>query len=178
MSQRLFVAAFADEDHLLAAVRHARASGQDVVEVFAPYPVHGLPEALALAPSRLPWACLAFGLVGLAIGLTLEVWTSAVDWPLNVGGKPLLSWPAFVPVAFELVVLFAGLGTVATFLVRERGRRRPPKTPATLRATDDRFVVTIAATDATFDAEALSRVYRERFGADEVEEVLAEGDAS
>ena len=143
-----------------------------------PYPVHGLPEALALRPSRLPWACLGFGLVGLALGVGLQVWTSAVDWALDVGGKPLLSWPAFVPVAFELVILFAGLGTVATFFWSERRHRRPPACAAALRATDDRFVVTIAAKDATFDGDALSRLYRERFGAQEVEALLGEEDAS
>jgi hypothetical protein len=173
MSRRLLVASFDDEHALLAAVRHARESGHRVVDVFSPYPVHGLDESQGLRPSRIPWATLGFGLAGLAGGIALQAWTSATDWPLDVGGKPLLSWPAFVPVAFELVVLLAGLGTVAAFLLVDRRRGRPAG-PHAARATDDRFLLTLDAGDATYDAARLRDAYRARFGATEVEEVLAD----
>jgi hypothetical protein len=130
-----------------------------------------------MRPSRLPWACLAFGLLGLAVGVVLQVWTSAFDWPLNVGGKPLASLPAFVPVAFELTVLFAGLGVVAAFLLADRRRRRAAAPPLPPRATDDLFVVSVGARDATFDAPALGRWFRERHGATATEEVLVEDGA-
>jgi hypothetical protein len=174
MSRRVLVAAFDDERRLLAALAHARAHGHEVLDVHAPYPVHGLPEALGERPSRLPWACLAGGLVGLAAGWALQVWTSATDWPLNVGGKPVNSAPAFVPVAFELTILLAGLGVVAAFFLVERRRTPTPPVACRARATDDRFLVSIGARDATFDGEALGRLYRERLGACEVEEVLVE----
>ncbi|MFO0932528.1 MAG: DUF3341 domain-containing protein [Planctomycetota bacterium] len=177
MSRRVLVVAFDDEHRLLAALRHARAARQDVLDVHAPYPVHGLPELLGERPSRLPWACLAGGLVGLTLGWALQVWTSAHDWPLNVGGKPVNSTPAFVPVAFELTILLAGLGVVAAFFLVERGRTPVPRASFRGRATDDLFVVSIGARDATFDGEALGRVYREQLGACEVEELLVE-DAS
>jgi hypothetical protein len=174
VSRRLLVLAFDGDEDLLRAVRHARAAGDGIVEVFAPYPVHGLPEAQGLPPSRLPWVCLAGGLFGLLGGFALQAWTSAVDWPLNVGGKPLLSWPAFVPVAFELVILFAGLATVAAFLHRERlrpGRRVAVPLPRTM---DDRFALVLAPAGATYVPEAAQRTYRERFGAVETLDVLEE----
>jgi hypothetical protein len=174
MSRRVMVAAFDDEARLLAAVAYARAHGHDVLDVHGPYPVHGLPEACRLAPSRLPWACLVAGLVGLAGGVALQVWTSAVDWPLNVGGKPAASMPAFVPVAFELTVLFAGLGVVAAFFLGERRRSRAPRTSTASRATDDLFHLSVGATDATYDGEALARLYREQLGACHAEEDLVE----
>jgi hypothetical protein len=178
MSRRVLLVSFRDEARLLAAVADARARGHDVLEVHGPWPVHGLPEALGLRPSRLPWVCLAGGVLGLAGAFALQVWTSAVDWPLNVGGKPLASLPAFVPVAFELTVLLAGLGVVAAFLLADRRRRRrAPPSRLAARATDDVFVLSVGARDATFDDEALGRWFRERHGADDVEAVLVEDDA-
>jgi len=177
MSRRLLLVTFADEHRLLAAVRGLHAEGRPILDVRAPYPVHGLPEAQGLAPSRLPWVTLWGGVAGLTVGLLLQAWTSAVDWPLNVGGKPLFSWPAFVPVAFELVVLFAGLATVAAFLLVDRRRAPAPPSLDGLRATDDRFLLALSAEDATYDAVALGRSMRERFGAVGAEEVFLE-DAS
>jgi len=175
VSRRVVVAAFDEEHALLGAVRAVRAAGQPVLDVFGPHPVHGLDDALGLRPSRLPWACLAFGLLGLAGGFALEAWTSAVDWPLDVGGKPLLSWPAFVPVAFELTVLFAGLGSVATFFLVQRRSGRPPGLPGVRpRWLDDRFALVVGATDATFDAEALARELEAHHGAVAVEAHLVE----
>jgi hypothetical protein len=177
MSRRVLEVAFADEQHLLRGVAEARRSGHEVLEVHGPYPVHGLPEALALPPSRLPWVCLAFGLVGLVGGLALQAWTSAVDWPLDVGGKPLYSWPAFIPVAFELVVLLAGLGTVATFLLRERATRRQAGGALMGRATHDLFVLRLAAAGADYDAEALTERFRARCGAVAAAETFEEDSA-
>jgi hypothetical protein len=174
VSRRVFVAAFRDEESLLAAVRHARGSANEILEVHGPWPVHGLGAAIGQRPSRLPWACFAFGLVGLAVGVALQVWTSAFDWPLNVGGKPLVSAPAFVPVAFELTVLFGGLGTVAFFLFGERRRRRLPPVSFAARTTDDLFALSLLPRDATYDADALSDLYRSRFGAVETEELIWE----
>jgi hypothetical protein len=177
MTRRILLVTFADEHGLLSAVRALRAEGRPILDVRAPYPVHGLPEAQGLAPSRLPWVTFWGGLAGLAFGLLLQAWTSAVDWPLNVGGKPLFSWPAFVPVAFELVVLFAGLSTVLAFLVVDRRRTATPAPGACLRATDDRFLLALAAEDATYDASTLGKRMSERFGAVGADEVVVE-DAS
>lgn len=158
-SRRYLLSAFADEDDVLAAVRAARARGLRVVDVYAPFAVHGLEEALGWRPSRLPWVCFWTAVVGAALKLWFEFWTMVVSWPVNVGGKPWNSLPAFVPVTFEVMVLSAGLTTAAAFLWR--ARLRPGKaavTPAP-RVTDDEFVVLVEATDAGFDAAAVRRLF-------------------
>jgi hypothetical protein len=174
MSRRIFVAAFSCEEDLLSAVRDAKASGLDVLDAYAPYAVHGLPEAMGIRPSRLPWACFAFGLLGLGAGVALQVWTSSVDWPLNVGGKPFSSLPAFVPVAFEVVVLLAGLGSFFAFLHAQRAKPSTGPAPVVPRVLDDRFALVIGATDARHDARDLDRRFRTRHHAVFTEERLEE----
>ena len=174
MTRRILSVAFGSEAGLLDAVTELRGRGHAVLDVVGPYAVHGLPEALGQRPSRLPGICLVAGLAGLLGGLTLQVWTSSVNWPIDVGGKPTASWPAFVPVAFELTVLAAGVATVAAFLLRERGTR--PRLPEALtrRATDDRFVIVVEARGSGYDAEELGEQMRERFGALEIDETLVD----
>jgi hypothetical protein len=124
------------------------------VDVFSPYPLHGIDEVAGIRRTRIAAVCLAGGVAGLALGLWLQYWTSAVDWPLDVGGKPWNSLPAFLPVAFELTVLFAGLATAAALLVRSR--LRPGRRPrlAGLGITDDRFALVVARTpDGPTDRE-------------------------
>ncbi|MBI4911908.1 MAG: DUF3341 domain-containing protein [Acidobacteria bacterium] len=134
-------AAFDSPEGILAAVRALRAEGHRVLDTYTPFPVHGMDEAMELRPSRLPRACLGFGLLGLALAVALQVWTSAFDYPLRVGGKPLAAIPAFIPVTFELTVLLAGLGVVASLFVVAGLRPRfrvPDLHPG---ANDDRFVL-------------------------------------
>lgn len=152
---RYTAAFFATEDDLLGVAREARLSGFEVEDVFTPFPVHGMDAAVGLRPSRLTWIAFAAGAFGLAFALALQVWTSAYDWPLNVGGKPFNSFPLFIPVAFELTVLFAGLIAIGVLLLRNRlwlfSRKRVFE-----RVTDDRFVLVLRQRDASFDmAKAL-----------------------
>ena len=105
MSKRLFVGVFENEQDTLGAIRASRKRGFKIVDVYAPYAVHGVEEAMELPPSRLPWIVFALGLLGAGLKVWFEFWTTAVDWPLNVGGKPFNSLPAFVPVTFEVMVL-------------------------------------------------------------------------
>ncbi|HEY3270663.1 MAG TPA: DUF3341 domain-containing protein, partial [Geothrix sp.] len=150
-----FRASFPDPEQLLRAVAHLRSAGHRVLDTYTPFPVHGMDEAMGLRPSRLPRACLAFAALGLALAAGLQIWTSAVDYPLIMGGKPLLAIPAFIPVAFELTVLLAGLGVVASFFVAARMRPRlriPDLHPG---ANDDRFILAAElAADVQFPAVA------------------------
>jgi len=151
MSTRLFVATFEREDDIVRAARGVRELGYRIRDAFTPYAVHGLDSAMGLKRSRLPLICLVFGLLGAVAKLSFQIWTSAINWPVNVGGKPMASVPAFVPVTFEITVLFAGLGTVGAFLFMSR--LWPSKRPATLynRSTNDRFILVLEQTDASFD---------------------------
>jgi hypothetical protein len=139
---RPFVAYFTREQDVLAATGAVRKSGLAIRDVFTPYAVHGLEGAMGLRRSRLSHVCFFAGLTGLTTMLFFAWWTSAVAWPLNVGGKPFASIPAFVPVTFEFTVLCAALVTVtALFAV---AKLWPGRTADTLPGvTDDRFALVL-----------------------------------
>ncbi len=171
MNTRLFIAWFEREHDILAAVRAARARGWRIRDTYTPYAVHGLDRASGLRRSRLPYICLAFALLGATAKLWFQIWTSAGDWPVNVGGKPFASVPAFVPVTFEITVLFAGLGTVLAFLIRSK--LRPGAAPRLMpeRVTDDRFAIVVDQHDARFDAREADRFFRSLHAVDTAEHV-------
>ena len=106
---------------------------------------------MGLAPSKLPWVCFLLGLLGAALKVWFEFWTTAQDWPINVGGKPWNSLPAFVPVTFEVMVLFAGLSTVFAFLFVSRLWPGKGAVLADKAVTDHHFVLVIEEIDAAFD---------------------------
>lgn len=176
MSRRIVLGVFEREEDILAATRVARARGLRVLDTYTPYAVHGLDQAMGLGPSRLPWVCFALGLIGAGLKVWFEFWTTAVDWPINVGGKPWNSLPAFVPVTFEVMVLFAGLSTVFAFFLIARlwpGRRARMIYPG---ITDDRFVLVLEETDAAFDLAKVTRMF-DQFHVVATEERLEEESA-
>src|ERR1051325_6071390 len=120
MQAKILVATFPHVEGLLDAVRKARREMLRVYDVFAPFPIHGLDEAMGIRYTRLPKVTLLAALTGLATAVTLQFYTNVLDWPLNVGGKPDNSTLAFIPICFELSVLFGGLATVAALLLRAR----------------------------------------------------------
>ena len=173
MSHRRLTAVFDDERKILAATRAARETGFVVVDVYTPFPVHGMDEAMGIRPSRLTWVCFLFGALGAGLALYFQFWTSAVDWPINVGGKPFDSLPAFIPIVFEITVLFASLGVVVALFLRCRlgpGRQAYDPVPG---VCDDRFALQIelrGAVPSTEDFELLAAEH----GALEVVDALAE----
>src|SRR5689334_9955529 len=98
---------YQDPHALLEATAKARDAKYKDFDAFTPYPVHGMDAAQGLKRSSLPFVTFAAGITGCSLGFLLQYWTSVVDWPLIVGGKPFNSWPAFVPVMFECTILFA-----------------------------------------------------------------------
>ncbi len=114
---RAVLALYDDPDRLLTAAVLAREHGFQGIDAYTPYAVHGLSEALGIRKSWIPYVTLVMGLTGAALGLTFEIWTSAFDWPINVGGKPMISLPAFIPVTFESGVLLGGTMTLAALLL-------------------------------------------------------------
>lgn len=111
---------FDSAEALVAAVRKVKEQNYYSFDSFSPYPIHGIEEAQGLKRSMLPYVTLGAGLTGFCCAFALQYWTSVVDWPINVAGKPFNSWPAFVPILFELTVLFAGLATVAGMFILNR----------------------------------------------------------
>jgi hypothetical protein len=136
-SEQYLVGIFNDEDVLLKAVSDARERGVKIHEVFTPFPVHGLDEALGYKRTRLPIAAFLFGLTGTSLALLMQIWMLGYDWPMIIGGKNYVSLPPFIPVTFELTVLLAAFGMVGTFFIISD--MKPYKWPRQfeLRSTDD-----------------------------------------
>ena len=140
-----------DDHELVKAAAKVRDAGYKKFDAITPFPVHGLEEAIGIQRSVLPWVTFFAGLVGLAAAVALEYWTSAVDWPLNVGGKPFFSGPAFVPIMFELTVLFAALCTVGgMFVITRLPKVDPPIIDPDL--TSHKFAIFIPENEVGYDA--------------------------
>lgn len=110
------MAELADEKALLEAARAARDAGWQGIEAYSPFPVEGLAETLAARASRIPLFVLLGGIVGGAGGYFLQWYSAVISYPVNVGGRPLNSWPEFIPVTFEMTVLFAALAAVVSMI--------------------------------------------------------------
>lgn len=134
---------YEDDEVLLEGIKKLRAHQYKIANVYTPFPVHGLDEALGLKESRLPVVSFLFGLTGASFALWMQWYMYTHDWPLNVGGKPHFPLPTFVPITFELMVLLAALGMVFFYLLRNWTFPGIFKKPIDPRQTDDRFVVVI-----------------------------------
>lgn len=154
----LLIGTFANDHDLLSATRAARERGFPIVDAYTPYPVHGLDEAMDLKPSRLGIVCFVCGLLGVVAAMAFQQWTMAIDWPINVGGRPFNSWPAFVPVAFEVLVLFAGFGVVFAFFAVSRLYPGKPGRVIGPRVSNDQFALVIEASGAAIDTDAVVEV--------------------
>jgi hypothetical protein len=136
---------FDDEEPMLKAVAIIQESNKKIMDVFTPFPVHGLDKALGMKRSRIPIAGFICGAIGGLFGFFFQAWVFTVDYPLVFGGKPYLSVPSFVPVTFELTVLFTSLGVVAALLIRSGLKPSKKFEPVHPRITDDRFVILVDA---------------------------------
>ncbi len=168
-----WIAEYADENQLLDAARQVRDSGYTRTDAFTPFPVHGIDEALGIKPTVLPWFTLCAGFTGITVALTMQWWMNAVDYPYIISGKPYASWPAFIPVAFELTVLFSAFTTVFAMLgLNGLPRFSNPvfSNPRFDRTTDDRFFLWIDSRDKYFNSDKVKSLLSSS-GALSVEEV-------
>src|SRR5579872_276701 len=153
------------------AVRAVRAEDFRVYDVYAPYPIHGLDQAMGIRHSRLPWVTFLAGLSALTFALTFQFYTNIWDWPLNVGGKPDNSTLAFVPVCFELTILIGGLSTVAALFFRTRLFPGKKERIAVEGVTDNKFALVLRK--RTGDMRRAMAILEE-VGAEKVEQKEAE----
>ena len=173
MARKQFVVAcFDDEDVLFPAVKKVRNAGYKIKDVYTPFPVHGLDHALGIRETSLHTAGFIYGITGTATALGSMSWIFTIDWPLNIGGKPHLPLPAFIPIIFELTVLFAAVGMVITFCYLCQLGPFVKKHHFHLRATDDLFVMVIECTGKTNVNDLTG--FMQSAGAVEVEEQIAE----
>lgn len=153
------LALYDDPDKLLHAAAIAREHGFPDLDAYTPYAVHGLSEALGIRKSWVPYVTLVMGLSGAALGLAFMIWTSAYDWPINVGGKPMISLPAFIPITFECGVLIGGTMTLAALLIA-CGLPNLSQPILDRDLTNDRFGLWIPESGPAWNEERVIRTLR------------------
>lgn len=186
------VAEFSDADQIVAAAAKSRAAGYRIMDAYTPFPVHGLAEAFDFHDAKVPWMIFIAGCIGACTGYSMQLFTSTpllepilktrfltdvvlrnVPYPMNIGGRPWHSWPSFIPVTFELTILFAA-GAAFVGMLFLNGLPKPYhsifNTPNFDKATLDKFFLCIEATDPKFDIESTAAFLRD-LGADVVSEV-------
>ncbi len=167
-SKEILYGLYDDETQLLKAVKEAGDMHLDIWDVFTPFPVHGLDPLLGLKESRLHIAGFIYGALGCTLGFSFMTWVFTRDWPIVFGGKPYFSAPAFIPITFELTVLFAAVGMVITFYAI--CGMAPGITNPTLddRITDDKFCIAFDLGSKDIEATDKLKSFLNRSGASEI----------
>jgi len=157
MSSKVLYAIYEDGDDLLHAVETVRGKGMEVVDCYTPYPVHGLDTVMGIKRSRLPIAAFCFAMLGLTSAISLQYFTMGYDWPMIIGGKPYVGLPSWIPVCFELSILFTAYGMGITFFIKSRMLHGMEADIKDIRQTDNRLVMAIdvSSTNDTSELEAL-----------------------
>ena len=167
------MAEFSTPEQLLEAAHQTHDAGYRRIDAFAPFPIEGLAEAVGFHRTWLPLVVLIAGMIGACAGFGLQYYAAAVSYPINVGGRPLNSWPSFVPVTFELTVLFAAAAAVFGMLAMN-GLPTPYhpvfNVPRFALASRDRFFLCIKARDPMFDLE-LTKKFMATLNPREVSEI-------
>src|SRR5579872_6925578 len=152
--KKFVVGVFTDEAVLFPAVKKVRSAGYKIHDVYTPMPIHGLDHALGLRETSLHTAGFIYGITGTTTALSGIGWIFNSDWPINFGGKSHFSLPAWIPITFELTVLFSAVGMVLTFCYLCQMAPFVRKHHFNLRSTDDQFTMVIECTDKTNLTEA------------------------
>jgi len=151
--KKFVVGGFTDEQVLFSAVKKVRSSGYKIHDVYTPMPIHGLDKVMGLRETSLHTAGFIYGITGTTTALSGIGWIFTSDWPLNFGGKPHFSLPAWIPITFELTVLFSAVGMVLTFCYLCQLAPFVKKHHFHPRATDDLFVMVLECTAKNNETE-------------------------
>ena len=170
------LARFADVETLVKATSAATQAGYRHLDAYSPFPVEALTDALRLPPSRLPFAVLSGGVIGAVVGYAMQFYATVIDMPSNIGGKPFHSWPAYIPITFELSILLAAFGGVIGLFIATRFPQ--PYHPVfnvedfQKHGSQDGFYLGIEARDGKYDP-VQTRTFLENLGAILVTEIEA-----
>jgi len=168
LNKKVLYGLYNDEEILMTAIKQIKKEDAEIMDVFTPFPVHGLDPVLGLNESRLHIAGFIYGMTGTTLAFGFMSWVFTRDWPIIFGGKPYFSVPAFIPITFEFTVLMAAVGMVITFYLvcgLGFGVENPCLDP---RITDDKFCIAFDVSHSSKEeVEALS-VLLERTSAEEV----------
>lgn len=157
-----------DEEILLTAVKEAKSKHLEIMDVYSPFPVHGLDPILELEESRLHQAGFVFGLIGTLTAFLFMTWVFTRDWPMIFGGKPYWSVPAFIPITFELTVLFASIGMVVSYYAVNGQGPGVVNPILDERITDDKFCIAFQVNGKEDSAVSAFKNFLEETGASEI----------
>ena len=147
-------------EHIVSAAERARDAGYRQMDAFTPFPIEELTDALGIRHTRLPLFVLCCGIAGCLFGFFMQYYVAVVEYPLNIGGRPLNSWPQFIPITFEMTILFSAIGAVVGMFFRN-GLPRPVHPVFNVDrfelATRDKFFLLIEAADPRFDRAETER---------------------
>lgn len=168
------IAEFDDPDQLLKAAHEAYSAGYRTMDAYTPFPVHGLAEAIGFKKTYVSFFTLVGGLTGTATALAMQTFASVYHYPYDIGGKPYFSWPSFMPIVFELTILFGAFSALGSMLLLN-GLPRPNhpifNAKRFERATNDGFFLCIETTDVQYDTEN-TKAFLQGLNPVEVSEVL------
>ena len=167
------MAEFDSASDLVAAARKTHEAGYRKIDAYSPFPVEELAEAIGFHKNRVPMVTLIGAMIGGISGYLMQYWISAVAYPLNIGGRPYHSWPSFIPVTFEMTILFGGISAVLGMLALN-GLPMPYhpvfNVPRFVMATKDRFFLIVFSTDPQYSATG-TRQFLESLGPRSISEV-------
>ena len=166
------IAEFEDTPSIYEAAKMLRDSGYKKFEVYSPFPIHGMDDAMGIKPSPLPWIVLCAGLLGFAVGVSLSVWSSTYGYSMIISGKPdgFAGMTEFSPIIFELTILFSAFGTVfGMFMINKLPRYYRPifLHENFKRVTDDRFFISVDASDEKY-SEQITQSFLQEIGGKDV----------
>lgn len=151
--KKFVVGIFTDEEVLFPAIKKVRSAGYKLHDVYTPMPIHGLDHAMGLRETSLHTAGFIYGITGTTTALSCIGWVFNSDWPVNIGGKSHFDLPAWIPITFELTVLFSAVGMVLTFCYLCQLAPFVRRHHFNLRSTDDQFTMVIECTDKSNESE-------------------------
>jgi hypothetical protein len=159
MDNKMLMGIYDNPDSTYAVTKTLMNSGYDVHDVYSPFAIHGMEKLLRLKRSRLSTAAFCFGMLGVTCALTLMSYSSFFDWQMNVGGKPFLHIPTYIPITFELGILFTAFGMVTCFFIVNHMIWGRTTDVVDIRVTDDRFVVAVNVHESRTDVKALENIF-------------------
>jgi len=171
-NNKLMLGIYNNPDTTYDATEYLVENGYDVKDVYSPFAIHGIERVLKIKRTRLSVAAFVFAMLGIASAISLIMYTGYFDWQINIGGKPFMHLPTYVPITFELGVLFTAFGLVGTFFIVNRMFWGRNTDVIDIRVTDDHFVIAINIHSNT-DVKALERSLIDN-GAIEVRERIIE----
>jgi hypothetical protein len=159
MDNKMLLGVYDNPDSTYAVTKQLVKGGYDVHDVYTPFAVHGLDRVMGVKRTRLSIAAFVFAMCGVASALTLITYASAIDWPMNIGGKPSLIGPDYIPITFELGILFTAFGMVGCFFIVNRMFWGRNTDVIDIRVTDDRFVIAVNIHENKTDVKALEGIF-------------------